>query len=39
MFVVRRAVLIIQADWDKKDEPEPKEGGGDEEEENPEEQV
>lgn len=39
MFVVKRAVLTVQGDWDKKDEPEPKEGGGDEEEENPEEQV
>lgn len=31
MFVIKRAVLTIQADWDKKDEPEKTEG--DEEEE------
>lgn len=38
MFVIKRAVLIVQGDWDKKDEPEPKEGGGEEDEENAEEQ-
>jgi len=37
MFVIKRAVLIVQGDWDKKDAPEPKEGEGDEEGENPEE--
>lgn len=38
MFVIKRAVLLVQGDWDKKDEPEPKEGEEDEEapEENPE---
>jgi len=32
MFVIKRAVLIVQQDWDKKDEPEAKEEGAEDEE-------